>query len=96
LKELGAANVELRVADGFFGWPERAPFDAILLTAAARRIPDPLWQQLREGGRMILPLGEPRQSQTLVRVIKRAGQPAVEELTGVIFVPLTGAIESAR
>ena len=92
LVQLGFDNVHLKVGDGFFGWEEQGPFDAILVTAAAPKIPEPLWRQLREGGRLIMPLGAERQAQTLVRVTKSDGKQVVEELTGVVFVPLTGAI----
>lgn len=96
LVQLGFDNVHLKVGDGFFGWAEQGPFDAILVTAAAPKIPEPLWRQLREGGRLIMPLGAERQSQTLVRVTKSDGKQVVEELTGVVFVPLTGAIRQDR
>jgi protein-L-isoaspartate(D-aspartate) O-methyltransferase len=92
LERLGFANIEIKIGDGFFGWEEKAPFDAILLTAASPRIPEPLWRQLREGGRLILPQGEEGKTQKLMRYRKSAGKPAVEEITGVIFVPLTGEI----
>jgi protein-L-isoaspartate(D-aspartate) O-methyltransferase len=96
LVQLGFDNVHLKVGDGFFGWQEQGPFDAILVTAAAPKIPEPLWRQLREGGRLIMPLGAERQAQTLVRVTKSDGKQVVEELTGVVFVPLTGAIRQDR
>src|SRR5574341_1040033 len=96
LRQLGFTNIQLKIGDGFFGWEENAPFDAILLTAAAPRVPEPLWRQLREGGRMIMPLGEPRETQKLLRIRKAAGKQIVEELSGVVFVPLTGAIQRAR
>jgi len=96
LVQLGLDNVHLKVGDGFFGWAEQGPFDAILVTAAAPKIPEPLWRQLREGGRLIMPLGAERQAQTLVRVTKSDGKQVVEELTGVVFVPLTGAIREDR
>ena len=96
LVQLGFDNVHLKVGDGFFGWEEQGPFDAILVTAAAAKIPEPLWRQLREGGRLIMPLGAERQAQTLVRVTKSDGKQVVEELTGVVFVPLTGAIRQDR
>jgi len=96
LVQLGFDNVHLKVGDGFFGWAEQGPFDAILVTAAAPKIPEPLWRQLREGGRLIMPLGAERQAQTLVRVTKSDGKQVVEELTGVVFVPLTGVIRQDR
>jgi len=96
LKHLGLDNVHLKVGDGFFGWEEQAPFDAILVTAAARKVPEPLWRQLREGGRLIMPLGENQESQKLVRVTKADGRQLIEEVAGVVFVPLTGAIRDDR
>lgn len=95
LDQLGIANIELKIGDGFFGWEERAPFDTILMTAAAPRVPEPLWRQLREGGRLIMPLGAARATQRLVRIRKAADKQVVEALSEVIFVPLTGAIEKA-
>ncbi len=96
LNRLGFDNVHLKVGDGFFGWEDQGPFDAILVTAAAAKIPEPLWVQLREGGRLIMPLGAEKQGQALVRVTKSNGKQVVEELTGVVFVPLTGAIRQDR
>ena len=96
LAELGVTNIQFKVGDGLFGWREKAPFDAILMTAAAPKVPEPLWRQLREGGQIIMPLGDPRQTQKLVRVRKRAGKEIVESLSEVVFVPLTGAIQSSR
>ncbi|HWO43168.1 MAG TPA: protein-L-isoaspartate(D-aspartate) O-methyltransferase [Candidatus Eisenbacteria bacterium] len=95
LDQLGFHNVHVKTGDGFFGWPEHAPFDAIVVTAAAPKIPEPLWQQLREGGRLVMPLGEPGQPQKLVRVRKIGGNKSVEDFTDVLFVPLTGAIREA-
>ncbi len=92
LAQLGYGNVRLKVGDGYFGWEEKAPFDAILVTAAARKIPKPLWLQLREGGRLVMPLGEPGRTQRLVRVRKVNGKPRAEDVTGVAFVPLTGVV----
>ena len=63
LEEIGLINIELRTGDGFFGWEEAAPFDAILVTASAPKVPERLWHQLREGGRLVMPLGEPGRSQ---------------------------------
>ena len=92
IEQLGFTNIQLKVGDGFFGWEEQAPFDAILITAAAPRVPERLWHQLREGGQIIMPQGEPGQTQRLIRVRKAAGKQVVEQLSEVIFVPLTGAI----
>ncbi|MGH7793662.1 MAG: protein-L-isoaspartate(D-aspartate) O-methyltransferase [Candidatus Binatia bacterium] len=93
LDGLGYKNIELRIGDGFYGWEERAPFDAILLTAASPKIPEPLWRQLREGGRLVMPLGEERRTQRLIRVRKSAGKQVIEDFSAVLFVPLRGAIE---
>ena len=95
LDQIGITNVELKIGDGFFGWEEKAPFDAILMTAAAPRVPEPLWRQVRDGGRLILPLGAAGRTQKLTRVRKVAGKQVIEELSEVIFVPLTGAIQKA-
>lgn len=93
LDALGLRNIELKIGDGFYGWEERARFDAILVTAAAPKIPEPLWRQLRDGGRLVMPLGEPKKSQRLIRARKAADQAIVEDLTDVIFVPLQGAVQ---
>lgn len=95
IEQLGLNNVSLKIGDGFFGWEEKAPFDAILVTAAAPELPKALWRQLGEGGRLIMPLGTSERNQRLVRVRKVAGQEIVEELYGVVFVPMTGSIQKA-
>jgi protein-L-isoaspartate(D-aspartate) O-methyltransferase len=92
LERIGFDNVRLKVGDGFFGWAEKAPFDAILVTAAAPKLPEALWRQLKEGSRLIMPMGKEGQTQRLVRIRKVAGRQVTEDITGVIFVPLTGAI----
>ena len=92
LAALGYGNVEVRQADGYHGWPERAPYDAIIVTAAAGSIPPPLIAQLKPGGRMVIPVGAPFLTQTLVLVEKRAdGSVRTRQLLPVRFVPLTGA-----
>ena len=90
LRAIGADNVEIRCGDGTVGWPERAPFDAIIVSAAAPAIPPTLKQQLKVGGRLIMPVGE--HAQTLTRVI-RLSENEFEEvaLVPVKFVPLIGA-----
>jgi protein-L-isoaspartate(D-aspartate) O-methyltransferase len=88
LKRLGY-SVVVKNADGYNGWEEHAPFDAILVTAAPDHIPPPLTAQLKDGGRMVIPVGPPGGYQTLWRVIKRGGQVTSENIMGVIFVPLT-------
>jgi protein-L-isoaspartate(D-aspartate) O-methyltransferase len=93
LDQLNFKNLELKIGDGLYGWEERGPFDAILVTAAAPRIPEPLWRQLREGGRLVMPLGDQGKSQRLIRATKTGGQPIIEDLSEVLFVPLRGAVE---
>ena len=90
LGRLGYSNVKVKSADGYFGWEEKGPFDGIVVTAATREIPPPLWSQLQEGGRLVMPLGDSPKPQMLVRVLKIDGKPQVETITGVIFVPMTG------
>ena len=87
LARLGHANVKFRVGDGALGWAEFAPYGAILVSAAAREIPDALFKQLREGGRMMIPVG-PAVSQELLLVRKVGGAPVVVRLEGCRFVPL--------
>jgi protein-L-isoaspartate(D-aspartate) O-methyltransferase len=93
IEQLGLTNVAFKIGDGFFGWEEKAPFDAILVTAAASELPKALWGQLREGGRLLMPLGTSEKAQRLVRVRKVAGEEIVEGLYGVLFVPMTGSIQ---
>lgn len=97
LKELGYANVTVKYADGYFGWEEHAPFDAIIITAAANHIPPPLIKQLKEGGRLILPLGSTVFYQTLTLVTKlKGGELDVRQLDPVTFVPMTGEARKGR
>ena len=93
LARLGHGNVSVKTGDGFFGWEEKGPFDAILITASAEKIPDLLWRQLREEGRLVMPLGGERAGQRLVRVRKIAGEQQIENVTEVVFVPMTGAVQ---
>lgn len=88
LAELGFANVETRVGDGMAGWPEAAPFDAILVTAAAESVPEALLAQLGEGGRLVLPLGPHQGDQMLLRITHQGDRFVEERLGGVRFVPL--------
>jgi protein-L-isoaspartate(D-aspartate) O-methyltransferase len=96
LKSLGYGNVKVKYADGYFGWEEHAPFDAIMITAAANHIPPPLIKQLKEGGRLILPLGSTVYFQTLTLAVKRKGGLDVEQIGGVAFVPMVGEAEKKR
>ena len=90
LSELGFINVTTRHADGYYGWEQHAPFDAIMITAAVDHIPFPLLEQLVDGGRLILPLGDPFGFQDLVLITKKGDGYDLEYVTGVIFVPMTG------
>ena len=93
LKRLGYTNVQVRHGDGYRGWPEHAPFDAILVTAAPEKVPEPLKEQLKIGGRLVLPVGIRNQRQEL-RVITRTRQGFRDEFVfGVKFVPMTGEAE---
>ena len=91
LQQLGYHNVKIKVGDGRLGWPECAPFDGILVSAATAEMPRALFDQLREGGRMMLPVG-PANSQELQLVRKIGGQAVVEVLEGCRFVPLVEGI----
>ncbi|MGD9410854.1 MAG: protein-L-isoaspartate(D-aspartate) O-methyltransferase [Desulfobacterales bacterium] len=90
LKSLGYGAIQTRHSDGYFGWPEQAPFDAIMITAAIDHIPPPLLKQLKDGGRLALPLGNPFSFQNLVLVTKQGEDLIVKQITGVLFVPMTG------
>jgi protein-L-isoaspartate(D-aspartate) O-methyltransferase len=90
LRRLGYANVRTRLADGYFGWPGEPPFDGIVVTAAVDHVPPPLLAQLKEGGRLVLPLGNPYGVQSLVVVTREGGRYQVRHVLGVLFVPLTG------
>ncbi len=96
LKRLGYRNVWVKCGDGFFGWKEHAPYDAIIVTCAAPKIPEHLIEQLKEGGRMILPLGDDPFFQSLTLITKREGKIEKKQITAVVFVPMTGEIEKER
>ena len=87
LKKLNYRNVEVMNADGYYGWKKHAPFDAIVVTAAAEYVPPPLIEQLKEGGRMVIPVGSPFLVQTLILVKKENGKVLTESLLPVRFVP---------
>lgn len=95
LARLGYRNVVTKIGDGFQGWAEHAPFDRIIVTCSPEEIPRPLVDQLAEGGRMVIPLGE-RYDQMLVLLTKRDGEMIREALVPSLFVPMTGAAEEAR
>ena len=88
---MGYDNIHLRFANGYYGWKEEAPFDAMIVTAAASHIPPPLIKQLKPGGKMIIPVGGPFMVQHLVMVEKdEKGATKTRQLLPVRFVPLTG------
>jgi protein-L-isoaspartate(D-aspartate) O-methyltransferase len=93
LKQLGYEKVHLKCGDGYFGWEEAAPFDAIMVTCAANHIPPPLIKQLKEGGRLIIPLGSTTYFQTLTLLEKKQDKTDIQQITGVAFVPMTGEAE---
>jgi len=90
LRRLGYKNIWIKHGDGYFGWETYAPFDVIMVTASANHIPPPLIAQLKDGGRLIIPLGSTVFHQTLTLVKKEHGKLTVQDLGGVIFVPMTG------
>jgi len=90
LQGLGYDNVQVLHADGYFGWPEHAPYDAIIVTAAPDHIPQPLVQQLADGAKMVIPVGPPGGYQTLWEITKVGQEITKRNVTGVLFVPLTG------
>ncbi len=91
LKKLGYNNIEVVTGDGYYGWADRAPFDAIIVTAAAGHIPPPLLKQLKNGGRLVIPVGGAFMVQNLVLVVKdNEGKITTQNLMPVRFVPLTG------
>ena len=90
LARLGYPNVRVRAGDGYKGWPEAAPFDAIIVTAAAPRLPEPLLEQLKDGGRLVIPVGEADQQ---LMIVTRTGKTFIREnVLPVRFVPMTGEI----
>ena len=90
IRDLGIYNATVKAFDGTLGWNAHAPYDAILVAAGGPKIPDPLIAQLGVGGRLVIPIGETRESQKLVRVIKTETSPKVEEHGPCQFVPLIG------
>ena len=89
LRELGYSNIEIKIGDGYKGWPEKAPFDAIVVTAAAPRVPEALVAQLKIGGRMVIPVGAAGGDQELLLLVKNAeGRVERKSVLPVRFVPL--------
>ncbi|HUQ70186.1 MAG TPA: protein-L-isoaspartate(D-aspartate) O-methyltransferase [Planctomycetaceae bacterium] len=95
LKRLGYDNVHVKVGDGYLGWPEHAPFDKIIVTCSPENVPKPLVDQLREGGKMVVPLGQ-RYDQIIHLFEKRDGKLQATKLINTLFVPMTGASEAQR
>jgi protein-L-isoaspartate(D-aspartate) O-methyltransferase len=95
LKRLSYDNVHVKVGDGYLGWPEHAPFDKIIVTCSPEKVPQPLTDQLADGGLMVVPVGE-RYSQTLYLFRKKGGKLESEALIPTLFVPMTGKAEEAR
>jgi protein-L-isoaspartate(D-aspartate) O-methyltransferase len=95
LVRLGCKNVRVKVGDGYKGWPENAPFDAIIVTCAPDRVPRPLTDQLKEGGRMIIPVGD-RFAQELYLLEKKNGQLKESAVLPVRFVPMTGEAQKQK
>ena len=91
LQSLGYKNIKIKCGDGFLGWLEFAPFDAIIVTCAAKIVPQPLIEQLAEGGRLVIPVGEKLQELKLIK--KEKGESVTEDIIPVRFVPMTGMIE---
>ena len=88
-RRLGYDHIRVKIGDGYLGWEEYAPFDAIIVTCAPEQIPQPLVDQLAEGGRMVIPVG-PRHAQELVLVVKEGGRIRQQDIIPVLFVPMTG------
>ncbi|MDR3638244.1 MAG: protein-L-isoaspartate(D-aspartate) O-methyltransferase [Isosphaeraceae bacterium] len=93
LKKVGYTNVHTKVGDGYAGWPSEAPFDAVIVTCAPEKVPPPLVEQLKEGGRMVIPLGD-RFNQTVYLMIKKNGKLTGREVRPTLFVPMTGKAQS--
>jgi protein-L-isoaspartate(D-aspartate) O-methyltransferase len=90
IKDLGYTNIHTRVGDGYAGWPEAAPFDAVIVTCAPTKVPAPLVEQLKEGGRMVIPLGD-RYDQAVYLMVKENGKLVQKaKLRPTLFVPMTG------
>jgi len=89
LKNLGYDNVNVKITDGYFGWPEHGPYDAIIVTAAAEFVPPPLLEQLKEGGKIVIPIGSPFMNQMLMLIEKKGKKVTTKNLMPVVFVPFT-------
>jgi protein-L-isoaspartate(D-aspartate) O-methyltransferase len=96
LRRLGYKDIRVKSGDGFFGWPEEAPFDGIIVTCASPRLPPLLIEQLKEGGRLIIPLGGAQQYQVLTLVTRTRDGIRTKEISGVRFVPMTGEVQKKK
>ena len=96
LRELGYENATVRAGDGYRGWPDHAPFDGIIVTCAPERVPEPLIEQLKEGGRMVIPVGDENGAQDLYLLTKEHGRIVEQAVLPVIFVPMTGEVRGDR
>ncbi|MFT4303856.1 MAG: protein-L-isoaspartate(D-aspartate) O-methyltransferase [Candidatus Woesearchaeota archaeon] len=96
LKELEYTNVKVKHADGYYGWKEHAPFNIIMITAASNHVPPPLLEQLADGGKLIIPLGDIRRFQTLTIVTRKGDEYSTEFISNVRFVPMTGRAMEAE
>jgi protein-L-isoaspartate(D-aspartate) O-methyltransferase len=96
LTDLGYKNVKIQYGDGYFGWQKYAPFDAIIITAAANHIPPPLIKQLKKGGKLIVPLGSTVYFQTLTLAKKIKAELTLEQMGAVRFVPMVGEVEKRK
>jgi protein-L-isoaspartate(D-aspartate) O-methyltransferase len=94
LKSLGYSNINFKVGDGYSGWPEHAPFDAIIVTAASEHIPEPLIEQLKENGRMVIPIGDLYQELLLITKTDKGIEK--NTITPVRFVPMTGEAQKSK
>jgi protein-L-isoaspartate(D-aspartate) O-methyltransferase len=92
LARAGYRNVQVRVADGYQGWADVGPFDAIMVTAAAPKVPEPLKAQLRDGGRLVIPVGD--ENQELMVITRRGDRFEERRVLPVRFVPMTGKVRS--
>ncbi|MFQ6069343.1 MAG: protein-L-isoaspartate(D-aspartate) O-methyltransferase [Candidatus Aminicenantales bacterium] len=96
LQELNYKNVRVKWGDGYFGWEEYAPFDAIIVTCAANHVPPPLLEQLKDGGRLVIPLGSTLYFQTLTLITKRGEKLKTKHILGVRFVPMIGEAQKRK
>ena len=95
LQRLGYSNIRVKCDDGYHGWEEHAPYNAIIVTAAPDHVPQTLIQQLKDGGRLVIPVGSDRGNQWLKKIVKHGDEVISEDVAGVIFVPFTRRMEGS-